>query len=200
MGLELEVIPQVADCRIFTILGSQLLDNIIISQEDKPVFLHILWIVGGESCMEPLHYEFYIGASPEKVWDVLTSPEGTRATFFGSELRSSFEVGEPYAYVGPGNDGEETVHVYGKVLAYEPQKTLSLSEHPGPSYYANHEELESRITFTLEPVGNCTKLTLVNDQYTPDHPSRAKAADSWWMVMSILKTYAETGQTLDLGW
>lgn len=77
---------------------------------------------------------------------------------------------------------------------------LSLSEHPGPSYYANHEELESRITFTLEPVGYCTKLTLVNDQYTPDHPSRAKAADSWWMVMSILKTYAETGKTLDLGW
>ncbi|WP_127593783.1 hypothetical protein [Paenibacillus lautus] len=40
-GLELEVIPQVADCRIFTILGSQLLDNIIISQEDKPVLLDI---------------------------------------------------------------------------------------------------------------------------------------------------------------
>ncbi|SEL48509.1 Uncharacterized conserved protein YndB, AHSA1/START domain [Paenibacillus sp. cl141a] len=150
--------------------------------------------------MEPLQYEFYIGASLEKVWEVLTSPEGTRATFYGSELRSSFQVGEPFAYVGPGNDGEETVHVYGNVLAYEPQKVLSLSEHPGPSYYANHEELESRITFNLEPVGNCTKLTLVNDQYTPDHPSRAKAADSWWMVMSILKTYAETGKTLDLGW
>lgn len=125
---------------------------------------------------------------------------GNAGHLFGSELRSSFQVGEPYAYVGPGNDGEETVHVYGNVLAYEPQKTLSLSEHPGPSYYANHEELESRITFTLEPIGNCTKLTLVNDQYTPDHPSRAKAADSWWMVMSILKTYAETGKTLDLGW
>lgn len=29
---ELEVLPQVAACRIFTILGSRLLDNIIISQ------------------------------------------------------------------------------------------------------------------------------------------------------------------------
>ena len=34
--------------------------------------------------MEPLQYEFYIGASPEKVWDVLISPEGTRATFSGA--------------------------------------------------------------------------------------------------------------------
>lgn len=40
-GLELEVIPQAAGCRIFTILGSRLLDNIIISQEDKPVLLDI---------------------------------------------------------------------------------------------------------------------------------------------------------------
>ncbi len=62
-----------------------------------------------------LKCEIYIGNTPEKVWEILTTPEGTKATFFGSVLRSTFEEGSDYEYVGPGNDGDETVHVYGKV-------------------------------------------------------------------------------------
>ena len=60
-----------------------MLGNIIISQEDKPVFLRMILRVGG-NCMEPLQYEFYIGASPEKVWEVLTSPEGRGLPFTGA--------------------------------------------------------------------------------------------------------------------
>ena len=147
-----------------------------------------------------LKYDFYIAAGKEKVWDALVSPQGTQSSFFGSELQSSFKEGDPFAYIGPGVDGDETVHVYGTVLAYEPLTTLSLLEHPGPSYHERHAELESRITFTLETVGGCTKLSLVNDQFTPGHPSILKAADAWWMILSSIKTYAETGNTLDFGW
>jgi len=147
-----------------------------------------------------LKYEFYIGASPEQVWDILVTPEGTRKIFFGSELQSSFQVGEPFQYVGPGNDGDETVHVYGTVLAFEPNRLFSVLEHPGPSYYPNHAELESRITMTLETVGECTKLTLVNDQWSENHPSLKNTSSSWWMILSNIKTLAETGKTLNLGW
>ncbi|XEC94751.1 SRPBCC domain-containing protein [Paenibacillus tarimensis] len=146
-----------------------------------------------------LKYEFYIGATAEEVWKVLLSPEGTRHTFFGSVIKSSFAVGDTIAYIGPGNEGEETVHVYGKILAYEPHKTFSFLEHPGPSYHANHEELESRVTFTLETVGKCTKLMLVNDGWTENHPSLANAEGHWWMISNI-KTYTETGKTLDFGY
>ncbi|WP_028549042.1 SRPBCC family protein [Paenibacillus sp. UNC451MF] len=147
-----------------------------------------------------LKYEFYIGATPEQVWDILVTPEGTRKIFFGSELQSTFQVGEPFQYVGPGNDGDETVHVYGTILAYEPNRLLSCLEHPGPSYYPNHAELESRITMTLETVGECTKLTLVNDQWSENHPSISNTTNSWWMILSNIKTLAETGKTLNLGW
>jgi len=147
-----------------------------------------------------LKYVFYIDAEPAKVWDALITPEGTRHTFFGCVIRSTFRVGEPYAYVGPGQDGDETVHVYGNILAFEPNKIFSYTEHPGPSYHANHAELEARITFTLEPAGKCTKLTVVHDRWTPGHPSVAKADESWWMMLSNIKTYVETGKTLDLGW
>jgi uncharacterized protein YndB with AHSA1/START domain len=150
--------------------------------------------------MNDLSYVIYIGAKPEEVWQALLSPEGTKATFFGSVIRSTFEIGSSLEYVGPGNDGDETVHVYGKVLAFEPNRVLSVTEHPGPSYNEKHAELETRITMTLEPVGTSTKLTLVNDRWPDDHPSRASTEQSWPMILSNIKSYVETGKTLDLGW
>jgi uncharacterized protein YndB with AHSA1/START domain len=145
-------------------------------------------------------YLYYIDAKPEQVWHILVSPEETRKVFFGSALQSTFEIGSPYAYVGPGNDGEETVHVYGTVLAYEPGRILSFTEHPGPSYNENHAQLETRVTITLEPAGACTKLVLVNDQWPENHPSFVTTGESWPVILSSIKTLAETGRTLDLGW
>ncbi|NBD27079.1 SRPBCC family protein [Paenibacillus glycinis] len=149
--------------------------------------------------MEALKYEIYIGAKPEDVWNIFVTPEGTKAIFFGSVLESTFEIGSPYEYVGPGNEGERTVHVYGKVLEYEPGKRMSYTEHPGPSYRDNHAELETRVSLTLEVVGATTKLTLVNDRWPDNHPSYESTQQSWPIIVSNIKTYAETGKTLDFG-
>jgi len=147
-----------------------------------------------------LKYEFYIDAEPERIWHALISPEGTRAIFFGCVLESTFEVGEPYKYVGPGSEGDETVHVYGNILVYEPYSVMSYTEHPGPSYNPNHAALETRVTLTLEKVGGCTKLTLINDRWPEGHPSYENTKSSWWMIMSSIKTYVETGKALDYGY
>lgn len=147
-----------------------------------------------------LTYVTYIGAKPEEVWNALLSPKGTKAIFFGTVLQSTFEIGAPYAYVGPGADGEETVHVYGNILAFEPYRFMSYTEHPGPSYNERHAELETRISLTLETVGSCTRLTLVNDQWPADHPSYERTKDSWHYIISSIKTYVETGKALDFGW
>lgn len=147
-----------------------------------------------------LKYEFYIDATPEQVWNTLVSPKGTRSTFYGCVIKSTFKEGDAYEYVGPGNEGDETVHVYGEILAFEPNQMFSFTEHPGPAYSSDHARLESRITFTLETVGKCTKLTLINDQWTPDHPSFESTRGHWWMILSNIKTYTETGRTLDFGW
>ncbi|MNH99578.1 hypothetical protein D3C73_523530 [compost metagenome] len=150
--------------------------------------------------MNDLKYELYIGAKPEAVWQILVSPEGTKTIFYGSWIESTFEVGASLKCVGPGNDGDETVHIYGTLLEFEPNKVLSYSEHPGPSYNDNHADYETRITFTLEPSGENTKLTLVNDRWTENHPSRANTEKSWPIILSNIKTFAETGKILDIGW
>lgn len=147
-----------------------------------------------------LKYTLYIDAAPEKVWDVLVSKEGVKAIFFGCELRTSLMAGDNYEYVGPGAEGDETVHVYGKILECEPAKLLRMSEHPGPSYNSQHAELETQITYTLETVGSVTKLTLLNDQWPEQHPSYANTSEHWPMILSNIKTFTESGKTLDFGW
>jgi uncharacterized protein YndB with AHSA1/START domain len=147
-----------------------------------------------------LKYELYIGAKPEDVWNAFISPEGTKAIFFGCVLNSTFEVGAPYEYIGPGEDGPETVHVYGKFLEFEPNKVMSYTEHPGPSYRSNHAELETRVTLTLDTMGDCTKLTLVNDKWPENHPSYESTKTHWPMILSNFKTFVETGKALNFGW
>lgn len=150
--------------------------------------------------MDELRYTIYVNASPEEVWKVFVEPEGTRAVFFGSVLETDFKPGSSFRYVGPGNDGERTVHVYGEILEFEPNVRMSYTEHPGPSYRDNHAELETRVTLTLEPVGATTKLTLVNDRWPDGHPSYDNTRESWPMILSSAKTFAETGKTMDFGW
>jgi hypothetical protein len=40
----------------------------------------------------------------------------------------------------------------------------------------------------------------VNDEWTENHPSFQNAESSWWMILSNIKSVAETGNTLDFGW
>ncbi|WP_141432219.1 SRPBCC domain-containing protein [Bacillus sp. 03113] len=146
-----------------------------------------------------LKYEFYIAGTPEKVWDVLITPEGTKEIFYGSIIKSTFKEGDPIAYVGPGIEGDETVHVYGKVLAFETQKELTFTHYVGESYLKGRENYESRISYLLEPVGRCTKLTLIHDQWDINNPSYKNSDKAWWMILNNIKTYIETGKTLDFG-
>jgi hypothetical protein len=53
---------------------------------------------------------------------------------------------------------------------------------------------------TLEPAGDCTKLTLVHDRWPENHPSFESTQQSWPIILSNLKTFAETGKTLNFGW
>ena len=139
-----------------------------------------------------------MAAEPEKVWDALISPEATKQIYWGSVIRSSFLVGDSIEYVGPGVDGEETVHVYGKVLEFVPKQVFRFSHFAGKSYYEGDREYESRISYFLEPVGKCTKLTLIQDQWKEGDPSYPNTDGAWWMILSNTKTLIETGRILEL--
>jgi uncharacterized protein YndB with AHSA1/START domain len=150
--------------------------------------------------MRELKYVFYIAGTPEEVWKALISPEGTKQIYYGSVIQSTFQVGASLEYVGPGADGPETIHVYGNVLEYKPNQVLRFTHFVGKSYTKDDvEDYESRISYLLEPVGACTKLTLIHDHWHEGDPHYEGSDTAWWMILSNTKTLVETGKTLDLG-
>lgn len=148
--------------------------------------------------MMDLTYEFYINGTPEQIWDVLISPTGTKQVYYGSELRSTFEIGSPMEYVGPGVAGDETQHVSGTILEFEPNRVFSHTYKAGTAYGAEHANFESRLTYRLEPVGACTKLTLIHDRWAEGDPAYENTAKGLWVLLSTIKTLVETGKTLNL--
>lgn len=150
--------------------------------------------------MEDLKYELYISAKPQDVFGILVEREGTKQIFHGSVVESTFAVGDVLQYVGPGKNGDRTVHIYGTVLQYEPGRLLSFTHNVGKSYATAADKMESRITILSEAVGGSTKLTLVHDQWPDGDPSHAGSVATWPMILSNVKTLAETGRTLDLGY
>ena len=147
--------------------------------------------------MTDFEMTLFVAADPTRVWDAITGEEGSRAVMWGSALRGDLVPGGRYEYVGPGQDGDETVHVYGEVLQAEPGAVLQLTEHPGRTYRENHAELRSRMTWRLEPAGeSLTKLTFTNDEWSEGHPAEAETSDTWPLVLSSFKSWVETGRAL----
>ena len=148
--------------------------------------------------MKDLKYHFYIAGTPEEVWKALISPEGTKQIYYGSVILSTFQVGDLLEYVGPGVDGDKTLHVYGNVLEYEPNQVLRFTHYPGKSYLKDDDHaFESRISYFLEPIGSCTKLTLIHDQWKEGDSTYENSEKDWWMILSNTKTLVETGNVLD---
>jgi hypothetical protein len=143
-----------------------------------------------------LKYVFYIGAKTEDVWNTLISPFETKKIFFGAEVQSSFQIGSPIKYVGPGNAGNETVHIYGKVLEFESNKKFTHTYIVGDTYSIGHQKFESSVSFELESLGTCTKLTLIHDHWTKDDPTYENTSKGWWIILCNLKTLLETGGPL----
>lgn len=146
--------------------------------------------------MKDFYTEIYINSSPEKVWNAFVGENQFFMAFSRANIKSSFNVGERIEYSGM-YEGHETVHIYGEVLEYEKGRILAYTDHPGPMYNENHDKLVSRVKVTFEPVGQSTKLTLTNNHFSENNPLAEKAG-MWYLILSNLKTYIETGKLMNL--
>jgi len=137
----------------------------------------------------PLHFVYYIAASPEKVWEGFVSQESNRIIFGGAELEVELKPGGPMNWVGIGPDGTRTVFVRGDVLQSDPPKLLQYTFAIGPS------DKVSRVTIELVPETEATKVSVTHDNWAVDDPAYAHCADGWPRILSRLKTLLETGKT-----
>jgi len=135
-------------------------------------------------------YQLFIKATPEAIWEAITTPEFTARYFYGARI----EIGPQRLHaLGPNDEvwGDESV------LEFDPPHRLV---HGWRSLYDPELALEetSRVTWEIEPQdGGFTKLTVVHDRLE-GAPKTAESVSGagWMMVLSGLKTLLETGEPL----
>jgi len=135
-------------------------------------------------------FEIYIKTTPERLWDAITDPAKRRIFHFGVGIATDWTVGSRYE---ARSRAAPDLLWEGKNLEVEPPRRLVQSFHALWS-----EEVRamgvSRVTWEIEPVGDSCRLLVTHDELPEGaHP---ELYGGWPMVLSGLKTYLETGETL----
>src|SRR6516164_6145622 len=135
-------------------------------------------------------FEIYIRTTPERLWEAITDPVIRTKYQFGASVESDWTEGSPYRL---GHPAAERPLIEGENLMVERPSRLVQTMRAlwGPDA---ERAGTSRVTWEIEPVGDSCRLTLIHDQLPPDAP--AELYGGWPMILSGLKTWLETGQTL----
>ncbi|CAN5804717.1 metalloregulator ArsR/SmtB family transcription factor [soil metagenome] len=142
-----------------------------------------------EQLMEKV-FEIYIRTTPERLWDAITDPVVRAKYHFGAGIESDWTPGSRYTLDHPGADGPLAE---GENLVVEPPRRLVQTMHTLWSEDAERQGT-SRVTWEIEPFGDSCRLTVIHDQLRDDAPPELYGG--WPMILSGLKTWLETGQTL----
>jgi uncharacterized protein YndB with AHSA1/START domain len=146
--------------------------------------------------MSPVNNEFvyvtYIRTTAEKLWEALITPEFTKQYWFGIEVTSNWSVGSPITYQKNGK-----TLVDGKVLAFDRPKILSYTFHESESDASS--EPPTKVTLEIEPeLGTETvRLTVTHTDFVENSKHRPSISGGWPAVLSGLKSFLETGKTLE---
>ena len=138
----------------------------------------------------PSHvYEVYIRATPEQVWRAITESEFTKQYYYDNTVESDWQPGSPMVYRNP--DGTEAIQC--EVIEADPPRRLVHS-----FYFPGTDEPPSRCTWTIEPRGDATLLTLTHDGFAGETQTYRSVAHGWVPILSGLKTVLETGEPLHI--
>lgn len=136
-------------------------------------------------------YELYIKTTPERLWRAITDPEQRVRFNFGAAIVSNeWTPGGRFAMSSRGGGillGE------GEFLEVDPPRRLVHSMVALFSEGAKREG-RSRVTWEIEPVGDSCRLILTHDQLREG--ADPALFGGWPMILSGLKTWLETGETL----
>jgi len=137
-------------------------------------------------------YTIYIAATPEKVWQALTTAEFSRKYFFGNAVEVDLRVGGAYIVRTP--DG--ALHISGEVVECDPPKRLTVT------FNVNWPALVDKlgptlVTYEIEPAGESVKLTLLQSHDRPiSDDILSGGRQGWPAILSSLKSVLETGNPL----
>lgn len=144
------------------------------------------------SLEEPMEkvFEIYIRTTPETLWHAITDPQTRTKFHFGATLRSDWTQGSTFSLVHPGANGDLA---HGENIVVDPPRRLVQSMITTWSEEAEAQGT-TRVSWVIEAIGDSCRLTVTHDQLRGDAPPELYGG--WPMILSGLKTWLETGQTL----
>jgi uncharacterized protein YndB with AHSA1/START domain len=137
-------------------------------------------------------YTIYIAATPEAVWQALTSAEFSRKYFFGNSVEVDLKVGGAYIVRPP--DG--SVHISGEVVECDPPRKLTVTFNV--NWPALIEKLgPTLVSHEIEPAGDAVRLTMTESHDRPiSDDILSGGRQGWPAILSSLKSLLETGEAL----
>ena len=137
-------------------------------------------------------YAIYIAATPDQVWQALTTAEFSKQYFSGFAIEADLRVGG--AFVARAPDG--SVHISGEVIECEPPRRLTVTWNV--NWPALIEKLgPTLVTYEIEPSGEAVRLTLTESHDRPiDDDILSGGRQGWPAILSSLKSLLETGRPL----
>jgi uncharacterized protein YndB with AHSA1/START domain len=140
-------------------------------------------------------YSVFIQATPEQVWEALTTSRFTTQYNFGSAVTSDWRAGSDYAMTTA--DGASVMYD-GKVVVADPPRhlvqTVNIKFDPA---LAGHKEMT--IGWDIEQFGEACQATITHRGFDSDANLFEMLTSHCPHVLSGLKTLLETGKPLRIG-
>jgi uncharacterized protein YndB with AHSA1/START domain len=135
-------------------------------------------------------YEFYIRATPDRLWQAIIEPDIRAHYQFGTHTTSTWAPGAPIEQRTP--DGAVLLGS-GRVVEADPPHRLV---HTMVALWNDDVAAEgtSRVTWTIEPLGDSCRLDLIHDELRDGADEQLYGG--WPMILCGLKTWLETGSEL----
>jgi uncharacterized protein YndB with AHSA1/START domain len=138
-------------------------------------------------------YQVFIKATPEKIWEALTTPEFTAKYFYGAKVDSTLEAGSRMDW--HSSEGDHMM-AGGTITEVDPPRHLQLSWNATWDPEMAAEE-PSRVTYEIEEQeGGISLLTVTHDKLERSPKTAESVAGGWMMILSGLKTLLETGRPM----
>lgn len=128
-----------------------------------------------------------INASPEKIWEALTTAELVKQYFFGTNQQSSYQPGTPITWEGEFQGQSYKDH--GTILESIPNRFLSYSYYSSWSGKEDHPDNYLYVAYELLPNQFSTMLTIKFSSYTNEGAEHS--SQSWKGIIEGLKKLVE---------
>ena len=132
-------------------------------------------------------YQVFIKATPEAIWEAITSPDFTAQYFYGARVEAN--ATRRISKMGDIT-GEDPV------FEFDPPRRLVHGWHSEWDEDLAKEE-PSRVTWDIVPQdGGYSLLTVTHDQLEGAPKTAEAVSGGWMLVISGLKTLLETGKPM----